>query len=42
MQNANKGTIGTNKQHSQNQGNTGKQLNSNEASKGSTQGGKKK
>ena len=33
MQNANKGTKGTNKQYAQNQGNRGKQLNPNQARK---------
>lgn len=33
MQNANKGTIGTNKQYDQNQGNKGKQLNPNQKNK---------
>jgi hypothetical protein len=40
-QNANKGTSGTNKQYSQNQGNTGKQLNPNQTGK-PLQSGKKK
>ncbi|WP_199741497.1 hypothetical protein [Helicobacter sp. MIT 05-5293] len=34
MQNANKGTQGTNKQYDQNQGNRGKQLNPNQQKKG--------
>lgn len=34
MQNANKGTSGTNKQYDQNQGNRGKQLNPNQQKKG--------
>lgn len=42
MQNANKGTIGTNKQYSQNQGNRGTQLNPNQAGKSSGKGGSKK
>ncbi len=33
MQNANKGTSGTNKQYDQNQGNRGKQLNPNQTGK---------
>ncbi len=33
MQNANKGTSGTNKQYDQNQGNKGKQLNPNQQNK---------
>ena len=33
MQNANKGTIGTNRQYDQNQGNRGKQLNPNQKKK---------
>ncbi|WP_394953769.1 hypothetical protein [uncultured Helicobacter sp.] len=33
MQNANKGTSGTNKQYAQNQGNRGKQLNPNQQNK---------
>lgn len=41
MQNANKGTSGTNKQYSQNQGDRGKQLNSGQAGKGSIKGSKK-
>lgn len=33
QQNANKGTAGTNKQYSQNQGNRGKQMNPNQSGK---------
>jgi hypothetical protein len=42
IRNANKGTIGTNKQYDQNQGNRGKQIAANQPAKNTAQGGKKK